>query len=146
MPTVAVYAHLLRERPWVTRDRRRAIAHYGDAFVMTADASRGGRMARRSGPGPHRADMTATDRVHRDHGPSPRGSVLLVGNYLLHRRGAGSPAAQEPARRIAGDGGEYSTVFASRACHEVWRHDPSRAPGVFLGERRLAHLAPTSGS
>ncbi|MFN8623857.1 MAG: hypothetical protein U0869_24205 [Chloroflexota bacterium] len=24
MPTVAVYAHLLRERPWVTRDRRRA--------------------------------------------------------------------------------------------------------------------------
>ncbi|MFN8623856.1 MAG: ATP-grasp domain-containing protein [Chloroflexota bacterium] len=83
--------------------------------------------------------MTATDRVHRDPGPSPRGSVLLVGNYLPSIAVARALAAQG-YHVIAGDGGEYSTVFASRACHEVWRHDPSRAPGVFLGEL-LALLA-----
>ena len=41
---------------------------------------------------------------------------------------------------IAGDGGEFSTVGWSRACHEVWRHPPVDHSEAFLGDL-LAFLA-----
>lgn len=55
----------------------------------------------------------------------------MLGNYLpsltvvrsLHAAGH---------RVVAGDGGEFSTVGRSRACHELWRHPPVRQPEEFL--------------